>query len=433
MSLGGGTFSTENKVLPGAYINFISTKRGSYAIGERGVGAICMELQWGSSDIIVVDRDEINKNCKELFGYDYNDDLMVYIREFFKHGRKLIVVKMNENGVKASCDFADARYEGYRGNDITIEIAFDIDNTSMYNFNTYLKGELMDSQTVSNLKNLKDNEYVVWKNKNADIVTGIYKLSGGNSGSVTGERVSKMLDILNNYKFNVLTAITDETDIQNIMIEYTKRMREEMGVKFQYVTYGVQPDYEGVVSVFNYSTSDEFNCSLSAWICGALAGCELNESLTNMKYDGEMRISHLSIYSQVENTIKNGKFCFHMVDGDIRVLKDINSLVSFTTEKGEIFSNNQTVRICDQIAEDIANLFINYYLGKVPNDKAGRNSLWSELVEYHKRLQDMRAIEDFDESDIDVSMGDDKTSVVVNESIMPVNSMDKLYMRVYVE
>ena len=43
------------------------------------------------------------------------------------------------------------------------------------------------------------------------------------------------------------------------------------------------------------------------------------------------------------------------------------------------FSSNQTIRVLDQIANDIAVLFGKKYIGKVPNDAAGR--IWNNFVE----------------------------------------------------
>ena len=98
-----------------------------------------------------------------------------------------------------------------------------------------------------------------------------------------------------------------------------------------------------------------------------------------------------------------------------------------------IFRDNQTIRVIDQIAEDIASIFADYYLGKVPNDLAGRNSLWCDIVKHHEKLMDMRAIEDFKEEDIVVEKGETKRSVVVYDLITPVNAMAQLYMKVTVE
>ena len=42
MALGGGTFMTQNKVLPGAYINFVSRPRAMGSLGERG--GVCVGI-----------------------------------------------------------------------------------------------------------------------------------------------------------------------------------------------------------------------------------------------------------------------------------------------------------------------------------------------------------------------------------------------------
>ena len=120
----------------------------------------------------------------------------------------------------------------------------------------------------------------------------------------------------------------------------------------------------------------------------------------------------------------------HKVGSEVRVLTDINSLVTVTEDKGDVFKDNQTVRICDQIATDIANLFVTKYLGVVPNDKSGRVSLWNDIVKHHQQLQAIRAIENFTDKDVIVEQGDTKKSVVVNDNITVVNTMEKLYMTV---
>ena len=99
---------------------------------------------------------------------------------------------------------------------------------------------------------------------------------------------------------------------------------------------------------------------------------------------------------------------------------------------GEVFRDNQTVRVTDQIANDIAVLFGTKYLGVVPNDASGRISLWSDIVKHHGQLQEIRAIEDFSDADVTVAQGDTKKSVVVTDAVTVVNAMGKLYMTVTV-
>lgn len=86
----------------------------------------------------------------------------------------------------------------------------------------------------------------------------------------------------------------------------------------------------------------------------------------------------------------------------------------------------------DQIANDIAVLFNTKYLGVVPNDAAGRTSLWSDIVQHHEQLEEIRAIEDFADSDVVVEQGNTKKSVVVTDAVTVVNAMSKLYMTVTV-
>ena len=47
MALGGGTFLTQNKILPGSYINFISAAKASAALADRGYAAMGLEMDWG--------------------------------------------------------------------------------------------------------------------------------------------------------------------------------------------------------------------------------------------------------------------------------------------------------------------------------------------------------------------------------------------------
>ena len=114
------------------------------------------------------------------------------------------------------------------------------------------------------------------------------------------------------------------------------------------------------------------------------------------------------------------------------VLTDINTFTSITVDKNGDFTSNQTIRVLDQIAVDIAKLFNNSFVGKVPNDDDGRISLKDNIADHHKELQRVRAIENFSSDDITVEKGKDKKSVLVTDKVTPVAAMEKLYMSVIV-
>ena len=47
MALGGGTYLVQNKLLPGAYINFVSASRASATLSDRGTATFPLSLDWG--------------------------------------------------------------------------------------------------------------------------------------------------------------------------------------------------------------------------------------------------------------------------------------------------------------------------------------------------------------------------------------------------
>ena len=44
MALGGGTFLVQNKILPGAYINFISVANASASLSDRGIATLPLPM-----------------------------------------------------------------------------------------------------------------------------------------------------------------------------------------------------------------------------------------------------------------------------------------------------------------------------------------------------------------------------------------------------
>ena len=117
----------------------------------------------------------------------------------------------------------------------------------------------------------------------------------------------------------------------------------------------------------------------------------------------------------------------------MRVLNDQNSLVSLSVNKNKLFQQNQTIRVIDNIANEIATLFNTKYLGQIPNDEEGRTSLWADIVAHHQELERIRAIQDFEEDDVQISVGEERSAVVVNDAVTVVNVMAKLYMTCVVQ
>lgn len=435
MALGGGTFLTQNKVLPGAYINFISVATASSEMTDRGYAAMGFELDWGQEGkIFEVTNGDFQKNSMKIFGHSYADDAMKGLRDLFKNTKTLYAYRLNSGGKKAENTFATALYSGTRGNDIKIAIQANVDDNQLFDVQTWLDSVLMDTQTVKKATELVANDYVSFKTAANLAVTAATALAGGTDGTANAASHQAFLDKVESYpSINSIGYVGTESTIKSLYDAFAKRMRDEVGVKFQAVLYKQPGDHEGVINVKNKVLDEGANeASLVYWETGVAAGTAVNASATNKIYDGEYTVDVDYTQAQLEAAIKAGEFTLHQVGSDVRVLMDINSLVTTTANKGDIFKDNQTIRVCDQVATDIANLFVTKYLGVVPNDASGRTSLWADIVKHHEDLQNIRAIENFTDEDVTVEQGDTKKSVVVTDNITVVNTMEKLYMTVYV-
>lgn len=431
MSLGGGTFTTQNKKLPGAYINFISAKNASAALSDRGVAAMAFELDWGVDDkVITITTDDFKKNSLKLFGYDYAHEKMKGLRDLFLNVKTLYAYKLNSAGVKAGNDYATALCGGIRGNSIKIVIQKNVDDATAFDVSTYIDTLKVETQTVKTAAELKANDFVEFKTSATLAVTAAKPLTGGTNGSgITSANHQAFLNKIESYSFNAIGVVSEDAAINRLYSEFAKRIRDDYGVKCQSVTWHNAADYEGNVNVKNESQDDGFNkAAMCYWITGIIAGCEVNKSNTNKLYNGEFNPKVDFTQTELETCIDEGEFVLHQVGSDVRVLLDINSLVTTSDTKGDVFQDNQTIRVIDTIANSVAETFNTKYLGSVPNDQSGRVSLWTDIVKIFTNLTTIRAIEDFDSADIVVDPGDSKKSVVVTSGCTVVNAMAKLYM-----
>lgn len=434
MALGGGTFATQNKELPGAYINFVSAASANAALSERGIATMPLELDWGiDGDVFKVTNEDFKKNSLKIFGYAYNHDKLKGLRDLFLNTQTLYAYKLTSGGVKAANTFAEAIYSGVRGNALKITIQKNPDDDTLFDVKTILDTTVVDEQTVAKAADLTANDFVKFKTTATLAVTASTPLSGGENGTVDGTAYQTYLDKIESYTYNTMGAVVTDDTTKSLFVSFVKRLRDEMGIKFQLVLYNKAADYYGAVSVKNKVLDEGWSeASLVYWVTGILAGCEVNKSCQNKIYNGEFTIFADYTQNELKKAIKAGEFTLHKVGTDIRVLEDINTMVTTSDTQGDIFKDNQTVRVMDQIANDIAVLFNTKYLGVVPNDAAGRISLWSDIVKHHEQLQEIRAIENFSDSDVTVEQGNTKKSVVVTDLVTVVNAMSKLYMTVTV-
>ncbi len=435
MALGGGTFVSQNKELPGVYINFVSASSASAVLSERGIATMPLELDWGiPGEVFEVTGEMFQKNCREIFGYDSSHEKMRGLQDLFLNARTLYAYRVNGKGQKAENSMAVAEYPGIRGNDLMIAVQVNADDENMFDVRTMLGVETVDEQTVGKAEDLMPNSYVRWKSDAVLEAAAGNPLTGGTNGTATGNDYQDYLNKIESYAYNTMGAAVTDRTTKALFTSFVKRLRDEMGVKFQLVLYDyAEADHMGVISVKNKICDQGWGeAGLVYWATGISAGCAVNKSSQNRKYDGSFQVDTAYTQNQLKEAIRGGEFILHRAGQEIRVLADINTLVTVSDTQGEIFQENQTVRVIDQIGNDIAVLFNTKYLGAVPNNSAGRVSLWSDIVAYHRQLEQIDAIEDFSDADVTAKPGNSKKAVVITTAITVVNTMDKLYMSVTV-
>ena len=438
MALGGGTWFSQNKVLPGAYINFISKATARGALGERGVVAMGLKMGWGvDGEIFEVTAEDFVKNSLKLFGYDYKAPEMKGLRDLFLYAKKAYFYNLNSTTgttSHATGTFGTAQHSGTCGNSIKIAVAVNADDSDLWDVTTYYNNVVVNVQTVATAAGLVDDDWVAYKTDATLTTTAATALSGGAEATITTAMHQAFLDKIESYSVNTVGVVNDEANggissLNALYAAWCRRMRDDLGIKLQVVVYNYAADYEGVVNVKNaVSDTDWSGASLVYWVTGLVAGTEINASAMNTAYNGEFTVGVEYTQSQLEGFITSGLFALHNVNGTIRVLCDINSLTTTTDDKGSVFKQNQTIRVIDEIATSIAGIFNTKYLGRVPNDADGRIALWADIVAHPRELAQIRAIDAFDDTAVTVDAGIEKGAVVVNDAITVIGAMEKLYM-----
>lgn len=439
--MAGGTFISQNKVRPGAYINFKSVSKPSGKVGVRGISTIPLILGWGSADkLIEIDSSDLSdgKILDKLGYYGYEEEV-ISIKECLKNSYKCIVFRLDSNGRKATATISPlnivAKYPGTVGNRISIIIK-DLKN-SKFEVITLLDTKTVDSQIATNVEELLSNDWVDFAGKGKLVANAGIKLTEGANGTVSNENYSKYLELINNKIFNTMGVYTTDRSVKERITSFIKQCREDKGKKVQCVLNDYSDaNYEGVISVDQgYITKDEIIDvnGFVGYVTGLTSGSTLNQSNTYTVIPGAIEIKNPKTDDEIKEGIKSGKFIISFrQDEKVVVETDINTYTEISSSKSKEFCKNRVIRTLDDINNSIKNMFEQTYLGKMNNNDNGRTSFKSDIIAYLKELNKLGAIDDFKNEDIVVSAGNDIDSVLVEIGVKPIDAMEKLYMTVSV-
>lgn len=444
--MAGGTWTSQNKVQPGVYINTKSQGNLPVSIGEKGIVAIAEPLSWGLSGAI----QEIipGEDLKKYIGYDITSPKAVFLREMMKGSdttpgpiKILLYRPSGTGGAKAAATIGGltvtALYNGIRGNDITIIVSEDPDTEGVYDVSTVIDGTVADEQSVTKISDLAANSWVAFSGTGTFQETVGEPLAGGIDPTVAPTDYANFLQALEPYQFDILVYDGTNSSVIQAIALFVKRISENVGQKCQAVMAGAKEcNSEWVISVDNgVKLSDGTTLTAQQctwWMGGAQAGALYNDSLTYARYPNAVEVTPKLTDTQITQALQDGEIVFIDNFGTVKVCTDINTLTSFTVDKGMEYSKNRVMRVLNQFCNDVYRQFSLYYIGKVDNNDAGRNLLKGWIVGYLNEMQANNGIQNFVPDDVNVDPGNSVDSVLVNVALQPVDAIEKIYMTVTV-
>lgn len=447
--MAGGTWTSQNKILPGAYINVQSQESVTVSVGDRGVVAIPKALSWGpSGEVMTILPGE---SLDQYIGYDITNANAMFLREMMKGSdvtsgtiRIYLYRLPGTGGAQASATIAEgfvatALYNGVRGNDITIVVTADPDNEGSYDVNTVVDGYIVDSQSITALSQLVANDWVTFTGTAETVTTTVgTPLTGGVDPTVTTADYANFLTAIEPYQFDILAYDGEEGTVITAFQQFITRMNERVGKKCQMVAAGsaaaLNTNY--AIAVQNGVVLND-GTELSAqnavwWVAGAEAGALYNQSLTYAQYPGAIAANPKLSDVQAAAAIQAGMLCFIDSFNVVKICSDIDTLTTVTPKKGAEFKKNRVMRVINQFCNDSYEYFSNYFIGKVDNNDDGRALFRAWLIGYLNEMQANNGIQNFAAEDVEVLPGQAIDAVLVNVFIQPVDSIEKIYMTVTV-
>lgn len=436
MAYGGGTFVKMDKKLAGTYINNISQPKQLSLFGDRGIVAIGYKNSFGNKgDVIKLSSSDFAYRCKEIFGYDVWHEKMLPFRELFVNASEVIIYNLGENA-KAKNTYAEALKGGTRGNALAIKIQANVDEPEKKDVITLLDNEIVDKQTVSQVSELKSNKYVKFLGA-GDISEPQAKvpLTSGSDGEVTAKEHTEFLGAMEKEAFNVLLCDSMEKAIQNLYIEHTKRLRDTIGIYFTLVLHGIENENasfynDKCVTVVHNKVKNKglTGNELLYYVAGESSSVKIGETTQNKAYRGELEINADFTNLELIDLKENGKYVYHKVGDEFRVLEDINGKITITDVEGEEFKENQVIRAIDALSIADSTRFNKTFMSKNINISS-LETFKNALMDVREQFVEEGALKGFNKDSIEVKEVEGQRGVIMARSeITPPECFKTLYI-----
>lgn len=439
--IGGGTFTSHNKIIPGVYQNLKTAPDTSVRIADVGTLAMTIPLPFGDREefIEITGGEFLSGASLAKVGLDVNSDTSSarLMRMGLRGARRLLVHNGNTGGARATITYngltVTSPHFGIDGNDtiITVNAA----GTSLFDVRTFFKGNQVHIQTVPNIQSLRNNAFAVFTGTGALTVSAGINLAGGADGTFNENTAyQRLFEMSQTERIDQIAILTDNQQIKSVTKETLQFLNEEEGRKLKATTLEYAADFERITSTtgqtFTMDGVDYNEFEVLALLAGMSAGCPLGEDLTGTTITGSSNLDPVYTRSEMEERLQEGLLCLGVNEstGEVMIIQDINTLRTFTQDRGEILRFNPIMRFADSWELSVRDIWVNRYMGR-PNTDLQREAFRLDVVTLGRLYEQMGAIQGFRGAEsVTVTAGTKKNEVVlIAEWLDTVVGMHFLY------
>lgn len=474
----GGTYTSYNKVRAGAYLNYSVAPGVQPIVGTSGVVAASVPLSWGPNDeIITITTDDINgSGLQSLIGYNLTDSEALPIRLLMRGAQTLYLYRQDVGGTAATASFSaedtggtdaivgtavvgtatvaadgtgdtyvfTAKYPGTVGNGITVSIQERTSRPGQFQVFVTLNGIRRETFYVTDPDELMliNSNFVTIDPVGGELVdmAGI-TLTGGTNGTIDTSDPSGFFTALQYRAFNTICIYSEEPDFNDILVEQVNSWINDEGRWCTAVVLNQTNPYDNpnvnvvrngyIVENANESYTVTPGLFVLFW-AGMYAGTPRNTSLTNYRIQEATDIINPQSNQDLIDAIQNGIIELSMEGNDgtgyVVIEQDLSSKITFETPNEQVLAYNQCIRLQHYLFNTIKYIFNSNYVGKVQNNEAGRAAFAAQVITLCQDEENNGTLRDFrPDEDLDVRMGPDVFTVLLDLTIFPVFAMLKLY------
>lgn len=426
------TWTTQNKRLPGAYVNFKARKEQKALVSGEGIPALMLQGQTlAAPGFHTIHQGE---DLVKFFGPNTKSNL---VAEALAVANKVLVyVPAVSGGVKATGTSGEftvtAVKEGADGNNIKVT-AGTVGTESTVR--TYVNQTEVDSQSLKTGEYPKANDYVTFSGNLPPVgPPKQIQLAGGVDGTIDTS-VEKFISELSKQDFRVVAYGTDVADDKKKLVDAVKEWRNEGRAIVAVINNYAEANNEGIISVDNGVTladGTKLTSKEAIYRVAALSANAGSKSLTHAEYVGAIDCD-AKTPQEIAQAIEKGNIVFRMFRGRVLIAQDVNTLVTPLDGQNDDFKKNKLVRTMDIIGEAIQAVFVENFVGQVVNDIDGRELFKQHLI---VRVLDPLVAQSaltYSAEDIKVMEGSQKEAILVSLGVKLADAMEKLYVTVEVK